>query len=214
MPEKIRVGVVDDHPMLREGVIRTLADEGIEIVGEGDCMQAAVDLANNELPDVMLIDMNMPGSGLAAIAAIAESAPAVKVIVLTVREDQDAVATALRLGARGYVLKGVGGTRLIEIVKTVHDGGSYVSPELAARLLSDLQQNGGQGSDQDLLQELSHREVQILTLIGQGLSNKEIGQKLDIKEKTVKHYVTNILQKLQVRNRTEAALLLQRINQD
>ena len=102
----------------------------------------------------------------------------------------------------------------IEIVKTVHDGGSYVSPELAARLLSDLQQNGGQGSDQDLLQELSHREVQILTLIGQGLSNKEIGQKLDIKEKTVKHYVTNILQKLQVRNRTEAALLLQRINQD
>ncbi|MBU1210775.1 MAG: response regulator transcription factor [Alphaproteobacteria bacterium] len=208
MSDTIRVAVIDDHPMLREGVVRTLQDAGMEICGEGDCKDSAVKLAIDELPDVMLLDMNMPGSGLSAIDEISRRAPAVRVIMLTVREDHDAVTAALRLGARGYVLKGVSSSQLIEIVRSVHDGGSYVSPALAAKLLVDLDQPTAEDGHATL-EQLSQREVQILKLIGKGLSNKEIGGSLDIKEKTVKHYVTNILQKLQLRNRTEAAIFLQ-----
>jgi len=196
--------------MLREGVVRTLSAAGMDIVGEGGSKDEAVRLAVDELPDVLLLDMNMPGSGLVAIGEIADAAPAVKVVMLTVREDHDAVSNALRLGARGYVLKGVGGAALVEIVRSVHEGGSYLSPALAIKLLVDLDQSAELRGDEPVpLSHLTHREIQILRLIGKGMSNKEIGDNLEIKEKTVKHYVTNILQKLQVRNRTEAALYVQ-----
>lgn len=211
MSETIRVAVVDDHPMLREGVVRTLVDQGdIEVVGEGASAEEAIELAQQNLPDIVLVDMNMPGSGLTAIAHIAEVCPAVKTIVLTVREDHDAVTSALKLGARGYVLKGVAGPELVEIVRAVHEGGSYVSPSLAARLLIDFDEARKAPQGDNILKALTAREEQILRLVGQGLSNKEIGSRLSLKEKTVKHYVTNILQKLQARNRVQAALLLQR----
>src|SRR3954468_2197059 len=133
MPESIRIAVVDDHPMLRAGVVRTLSDEAdFEVVSEGGTAGEAVEIAQQFLPDIMLLDMNMPGSGHRAIGQIAECCPAVKVIMLTVEEDYESVTIALRLGARGYVLKGVGGSELVTIVRAVHDGGSYVSPSLAA----------------------------------------------------------------------------------
>jgi len=210
-PETIRIAVVDDHPMLRAGVLRTLADEGdFEIVGEGGTAEQAIEIAQQTLPDIVLLDMNMPGSGLYALERIAEACPAVKVIMLTVQEDYDSVTAALKLGARGYILKGVGGPELVSIVRDVYDGGSYVSPSLAAKLLSNFNESVGKGTPDDILGSLTAREEQILHLIGQGLSNKEIGIKLDLKEKTVKHYVTNILQKLHLRNRVEAAVMLQR----
>lgn len=210
--ETIRIAVVDDHPMLRAGVVRTLMDDGdFEVVGEGSSAEQAVEIAQQFLPDIMLLDMNMPGSGLTALERIAELCPAVKVIMLTVQEDYDSVTTALKLGARGYVLKGVGGAELVTIVRAVHDGGSYVSPSLAAKLLSNFGQlDGKDAPGDDTLGSLTAREEQILRLIGEGLSNKEIGNALDLKEKTVKHYVTNILQKLHLRNRVEAAVMLQR----
>ena len=212
MSETIRIAVVDDHPMLRAGVVRTLTDEGdFEVVGEGGSAEQAVELAQQFLPDIMLLDMNMPGSGLSAVEHIAEVCPAVKVIMLTVQEDYDSVTMALKLGARGYILKGVGGSELVAIVRAVHDGGSYVSPSLAAKLLSNFNQPDGKGAaNDDALESLTAREEQILRHLGKGLSNKEIGNKLDLKEKTVKHYVTNILQKLHLRNRVEAAVMLQR----
>lgn len=212
MSEMLRIAVVDDHPMLRAGVVRTLMDEGdFEIVGEGGSAQEAVDIAQQFLPDIMLVDMHMPGSGLSAIEQIAELCPAVKVIMLTVQEDHDSVTMALKLGARGYILKGVGGSELVAIVRAVHDGGSYVSPSLAVKLLSSFDQLSNKDSAQaESLESLTAREEQILRLIGKGLSNKEIGNELDLKEKTVKHYVTNILQKLHLRNRVEAAVLLQK----
>ena len=211
MADTIRIAVVDDHPMLREGVVRTLLDEGdFEVVGEGSSGADAVEIAKQSLPDVMLLDVNMPGSGHTAIEQIALLCPAVKIVMLTVEENYDSVTSALRLGARGYVLKGVGGSELVSIVRTVHEGGSYISPSLAAKLLSDLNRRGTRGVPEDPRDALTAREEQILRLIGEGLSNKEIGRRLDIKEKTVKHYVTNILQKLQLRNRVEAAVLLQK----
>lgn len=212
MSDPIRIAVVDDHPMLREGVVRTLLDEGdIEVVGEGGTAEQAIELAQKFLPDIMLIDMNMPGSGLTAVARISELCPAVKLIVLTVQEDHDSVTQALKFGARAYILKGVGASHLVEIVRAVNDGGSYVSPSLAAKLLSNFGRSRSKtAADQDPIETLTAREEQILDLLGKGLRNKEIARQLDLKEKTVKHYVTNILQKLHLRNRVEAAVLLQK----
>jgi two-component system nitrate/nitrite response regulator NarL len=209
--DALRIVVVDDHPMLREGVVRTLNDEnGMEVVGEGGSADDAVELAQKLMPDLVLLDMHMPGSGLNAIDRISHCCPAVKVIVLTVEEDHDLVTHALERGARAYVLKGVGASELVSIVRGVNDGDSFVSPSLAAKILSSFGAGARKNAVPDPIQSLTAREEQILDLLGKGLRNKEIAQQLDLKEKTVKHYVTNILQKLQLRNRVEAALLLQK----
>jgi DNA-binding NarL/FixJ family response regulator len=210
MPDTIRVAVVDDHPILREGVVHVLSNEpDIEVVASGGSADDALAIAQQHLPDVMVLDMNMPGGGLEGIRRLGEAYPAVRCIILTVREEPDAVSTALLHGARAYVLKGVSGSELVRIVRSVYEGGSFVSTQLAAKLISDLDRGrSGQRPVNSELSSLTQREEQILRLIGRGLSNKEIGLELELKEKTVKHYVTNILQKLHVRNRVEAALLV------
>jgi len=115
--------------------------------------------------------------------------------------------SALQAGARGYILKGIGGRELVGIIRSVHNGESYVSPDLAARLLVEMRESDSDAVVRDPLSELTAREEQILKGVSRGLSNKEIGLELALQEKTVKHYMTNILQKLQVRNRVEAALI-------
>lgn len=208
MTNKIRVVLADDHPLFREGVARTLmADPDFDIVGEGASAQEAVKLATDLLPDIIMLDISMPGSGIEAAKQVASACPVVKIIMLTVSEHDDDVISALQSGARGYILKGIGGEELINIVRGVHQGESYVSPDLAARLLTEMKDGGRNGIKRDPLSELTAREEQILKGVARGLSNKEIGLELELQEKTVKHYMTNILQKLQVRNRVEAALM-------
>jgi len=212
MPGNIRIVIIDDHPMFRDGVARTLNSEtNIEVVGEGGNLEEAINLAQNLMPDIILLDISMPGGGIEAADAIAKTCPVVKIAMLTVSEREDDVMKSLRAGACGYILKGVGGQELVEIVSGLHYGNSYVSPDLAARMLSELKKPLlDDTADQDLFSDLTHREEQILESISRGLSNKEIGSELGLTEKTVKHYVTNVLQKLQVRNRVEAALLAQK----
>jgi len=208
MTEKIRVVLVNDHPMFREGVAMTLADEpDFEIVGQGVSAGDAVRLVKDLLSDIVLLDISMPGGGIEAARQIAVACPVVKMVMLTVSEHDDDVVAALQAGARGYILKGVGGEDLIDIVRAVNRGESYVSPDLAARLLVEMRNGDGRNARHDPLTGLTAREEQILKLVSHGLSNKEIGRELGLREKTVKHYMTNILQKLQVRNRVEAALL-------
>lgn len=208
MSDKITVTLVDDHPLFRDGVATTLAGaEDFEIVGQGVSAEDAVRLAREFLPDIALLDISMPGGGIEAARCIAVDCPVVKVVMLTVSEQDDDVIAALKAGARGYILKGVGGDELVRIVRAVHRGESYVSPDLAARILMEAGNAGDDRSAPDPLIDLTAREEQILRLVSRGLSNKEIGRDLDLQEKTVKHYMTNILQKLQVRNRVEAALL-------
>ena len=132
--------------------------------------------------------------------------PDQKIVMLTVSETNADVAQALKAGARGYVLKGVGSKALAEILRDVASGQSYVSPSLSARLLSDLLQPTG--SKPDPLSQLTGREAEILKLVAEGLSNKEVAARLSLQEKTVKHHMTRVLAKLNVRNRTEAALLM------
>lgn len=208
----IRIVIIDDHPIFREGVARVLnCEPNIEIVGEGENSRDAVQLAQTLTPDIILLDINMLGSGIKAADAIALNCPTVKVVMLTASEHGDDVMKSLSAGAKGYILKGIGSEELINIVTDVHLGNSYVSPGLAARMLSDLKKKPTEDSgSQKLLNELTGREEQILSSLSRGLSNKEIGQELTLTEKTVKQYVSNVLQKLQVRNRVEAAVLVQK----
>ena len=210
MSNQTKIVLVDDHPLFRDGVARTLeSDPAFDVVGQGATADDAFRLVGEHLPEVVLLDISMPGGGIDAAGRISLGFPAVKIIMLTVSENDEDVIAALRAGARAYILKGVSGPDLMGIIKGVCEGGSYVSPNLAARLLVEMQHKGDRSKSNDPLDALTAREEQILRLIARGLSNKEIGGDLSIKEKTVKHYVTNILQKLQVRNRVEAALMAQ-----
>lgn len=212
MDEKTRVVVVDDHPLFREGVATIIASEpDLEVVGQGANASEAIKLANDLLPDLILLDIDMPGNGLDAARKIAEHSPAVKIIVLTVSETEENLVSAIKAGAKAYILKGVAARELIRILRVVLAGESYVPPALASSLLVEMSKPAGNPkSSQDGTVELTVREREILELLSQGLSNREIGAKLFLTEKTIKHYVTNILQKLQVRNRVEAALLAQK----
>jgi DNA-binding NarL/FixJ family response regulator len=212
MSDKIHVVVVDDHPLFREGVATILgAEPDIEIVGQGTTAEEAVRLASDLLPDIILLDLDLPGSGLNAARIIADTCPVTKIVILTVSEADDHLVAALKVGARAYILKGVAGRELVRILRSVWAGESYVPPVLAASLLMEMSEAGSRGArPANPLDELTERERQILEQVAAGLSNKEIGLHLHLTEKTVKHYMTNILQKLQVRNRVEAALLAQK----
>ncbi|MCV3206751.1 response regulator transcription factor [Mesorhizobium sp. YC-39] len=205
MSAVVRITVVDDHPLFREGVSRSLREiGGFEIVGEGATAADAERLAQIEKPDVMLLDISMPGGGLRAAANILAKDPDQKIVILTVSEANADLALALRTGVRGYVLKGVRSSSLAEILKSIAAGEKYVSPMLSAQLLNELIQP----RKVDLVDQLSDREIGILELVAEGLSNKEAAKRLFLQEKTIKHHMTRILAKLKVRNRTEAALLL------
>lgn len=211
MSEMIRVVVVDDHPLFREGVAATLTREAdIEVVAEGGSAEDAMRLAQQHLPNVVLLDLSLPGGGLSALATLTQTCPAVHVVMLTFSEEEADVLAALRGGARGYVVKGVTGRELRGVVRAVAAGEVFITPALAGTMLLELtspREVAGGGSPLD---GLTARERQILEGVSLGRSNKEIARDLDLTEKTVKHYMTNVLQKLQVRNRVEAALLAQR----
>jgi len=209
MMTAIRLAVIDDHPLFREGVTRNLLEiGGFEIVGEGGTKEDALRITEDQRPDIVLLDISMPGGGLGAIAPIMERHPAQKIVMLTVSETSDDIARALTSGAKGYVLKGVGSRALAEILRTVASGESYVSPTLSARLLSDLSALSNSSPKAEPIAELTSREREILTLVATGLSNKRVALQLDLQEKTVKHHMTRILAKLNVSNRTEAAMAL------
>jgi two-component system, NarL family, nitrate/nitrite response regulator NarL len=212
MSDKINLIIIDDHPLFREGVIHTLkAQPDIEVVGQGATAEEAIQLACDLLPDIIMLDIDIPDGGLHAAQAIARACPVTKIVILTVSAEEDHVLAALKAGARAYILKGVAARELVGILRAVWAGEVYITPTLAASLLLELTgASPGSQPPASPLDELTERERQILERVAAGFSNKEIGQQLYLTEKTVKHYMTNILQKLHVRNRVEAALLAQK----
>jgi two-component system nitrate/nitrite response regulator NarL len=212
MSETIHLVIVDDHELFRDGLISILNMEtDIDVVGQGGTGAEAIRLAEELLPDIILLDIDMPDGGLNAARVIAEKYPVIKIAVLTASEREDHLVESLKVGSRAYILKGIAARELLRILRAIHAGESYVPPALATSILMEV------GREKTMpvqrpgpFDELTTREKEILEKLAQGLSNKEIGEELYISEKTVKHYVTNILQKLQVRNRVEAALLAQK----
>lgn len=205
--EPIRIVIADDHPLYREGVARSLSEDGgISVVGQAQDALGAAELALRLQPDVVLLDVSMPhGGGLAALRQIMTMENPPKVAMLTASEEDDVVMQALKAGALGYILKGVGSRDLVALVKDLAQGQSYVSPALAGRILNAMR-NGAAARAANPIDDLSQREEDILRLVAEGKSNKEVGLALELQEKTVKHYMTSILQKLHLRNRVEAAV--------
>lgn len=207
MSDKIKVGIVDDHPLLRQGVAATLSRvEDFEVVEQGGCADEAREISARCQPDVLLMDVNMPGDTFAAVRAISKAQPKVKVLMLTVSESEDDAYSALEGGAQGYVLKGVSGPELIQAIRTVAKGETFITPVLATRLLSNFRKHQTEQRGVDL----THREEQIIREVANGLTNREVAAKLGLSEKTVKYYMTNVMQKLHARNRVEAVAALRR----
>ena len=203
----IRVVLADDHPIFRDGLVRSLEESGrFAVVGTGGNADEAVALVAEHRPDLVLPDISMPGSGIEAARRIAAAPNPPRIAMVTVSEhDQDVVA-AFRAGAIGYVLKGISAADLAEILTGVAAGEAHVSPSLAARLLTEIERPVRSKARRPI-DELSKRESDILRRVARGMSNREVAEELGLQEKTVKHYMTSILEKLQVRNRVEAALI-------
>jgi DNA-binding NarL/FixJ family response regulator len=210
MTEMIRVLLVDDQKLMREGLRVLLELEpDLKVVGEAADGAAALTAYESQQPDVVLMDIRMPGiDGVEATWRLHERWPDARIIILTTFDDDEYVFEGLRAGALGYLLKDVSGDKLAEAIRTVAAGGALIEPSVAQKVLAEFARLAppARPADAGLAEALSEREHDILVLMSQGLSNREIATQLALAEGTVKNYVTGILQKLGVRDRTQAAL--------
>ncbi|WP_395517845.1 response regulator [Pseudorhizobium flavum] len=199
--ERSHVIVVDDHAIFRMGVIQSLSlSDKIEVVGEGADRDDALALMGKFSPDVALIDISMPGDGLEAAREIVTRWPATRTVMLTASEEDEDVYRALKLGASGYILKGISARELIAAVEAVATGETFLSPSLASRLLNVLRVRPPDAN-------LSGQEKNVLEHIAKGMTNSEIAEVMGISLKTVKFHVTNTLAKTGAKNRVQLALL-------
>ncbi|SDZ33223.1 two-component system, NarL family, response regulator DegU [Evansella caseinilytica] len=215
----IKIVLIDDHQLFREGVKRILAMEPtFEIVAEASDGEAVLDLVRNYQPDVVLMDINMPNvNGVEATKQLVETFPNVKVLILSIHDDETYVTHVLKTGASGYLLKEMDTDALIEAVKVVGEGGAYIHPKVTHNLINEyrrLATDDNQESEIGFreveyrrpLHLLTRRECEVLQLMTDGKSNRAIGEALYISEKTVKNHVSNILQKMNMNDRTQAVV--------
>jgi DNA-binding NarL/FixJ family response regulator len=203
--DAIRIVIVDDHPVVREGLRSFLGSrEGLEVVGEASDVESAVATAAEQLPDVVLLDLVMPGGGgVAALPGLLALSPAPRVVVLTSFGADDQALAAVRAGASGWLGKDVPPAELESAIRTVARGGSVLDPAMASRVLAEVANPTGTDAGLD---QLTAREREVLALLGRGLSNRDLAASLFVAEKTVKTHVSSILSKLHLSDRTQAAL--------
>ncbi len=205
MTQPIRILIADDHAIVREGLRALIETEpGMDLVGEASDGVEAVQMARRLKPEVILLDLLMPRKdGLAAIAEIQQDRPEARILVLTSFAEDEKVFPAIKAGARGYLLKDTSPQALLQAIRDVYRGESSLHPTIARKLLEEIHQPPDLPPSTDPLTE---REVDVLRLVAQGLSNQEIGDRLFIAERTVRTHVSSILGKLHLANRTQAAL--------
>jgi DNA-binding NarL/FixJ family response regulator len=206
--DELRVLVVDDHDLFRAGLRNLLEEQGVNVVGEAENGETAIRLTSDLAPDVVIMDLNMPGAGgVETTRRLSSLAPLSRVVVLTISADDDDVMNAVMAGACGYLLKDSSIQELIAGIRAASEGESLISPQIAAKVLQRLR---AQSKDADAAEtiraELSDRELQVLKLIANGKDNAQIARELFISPKTVKNHISNILMKLQIENRIQAAV--------
>ncbi|SIS42939.1 response regulator [Salimicrobium flavidum] len=211
-----KILLIDDHKLFREGVRRILEfEDSFEVVAEGDDGEVALELIEQYGPDVVLMDINMPGkNGVEATAEVTERFPDLKVIILSIHDDENYVTHALKTGAQGYLLKEMDSESLIEAIRVVSQGGSYLHPRVTHNLVKEYRRlsDGNDGyaykavEYRKPLHLLTRRECEVLQLLADGNSNKGVAESLYISEKTVKNHVSNILTKMNVNDRTQAVV--------
>lgn len=218
--KNIRIIIIDDHQLFREGVKRILAmEDGLEVVAEGEDGSEAIELVGQYEPDVVLMDINMPKvNGVEATRELVSKFPDIKVLILSIHDDETYVTHVLKTGAAGYLLKEMDAEALIEAVKVVGNGGAYIHPKVTHNLIKDYRRLATEDKQDDTaigyreveyrkpLHILTRRECEVLQLMTDGYSNRMIGEALFISEKTVKNHVSNILQKMNVNDRTQAVV--------
>ena len=203
-----KVLLADDHSLFREGIRSLLEDQDdIEIIGEAEDGLEAIKLAAKLKPTVILMDINMPVvDGVEATRTILDNNEAIGIIILTMYPQDEYVFEALKAGAKAYLLKDTRSRQLLEVIRTVHKGHAVIDTDMTTRLLSEYRRLADKEETVPKLQPLTDQERKILTLVAAGASNKDIAADLNLSERTIKNYLSVIFQKLQVNNRTEAAI--------
>ena len=202
----IRVIVIDDHELFRGGLVQVLRKSGLDVIGEADLAARGITLVQELVPDVVLMDLNMPGmSGIEATQRLSASVPLTRVLVLTIVADERDVMDALLAGACGYLLKDAPIAQIVEGIRAAARGESQISPRVAGQLIRRVRQPAVLELDHGPV-ELTAREFEILELIARGMDNVEIARTLFLSQHTIKNYVSSILVKLQVENRVQAAV--------
>jgi len=213
----ITIALIDDHKLFREGVKRILSFEPtFKVVAEADDGLEADDIVKEHRPDIVLMDINMPKmNGIEATKELLQNNPDAKIIILSIHEDESYVMHALQTGAQGYLLKEMDTESLMEAIQVVHEGGSYLHPKVTHNLVQEYRKLVQSTNNNANMHEIEHRkplhlltkrECQVLQLLSEGQSNRNIADTLIISEKTVKNHVSNILQKLNVNDRTQAVV--------
>jgi NarL family two-component system response regulator LiaR len=204
----VRVLIVDDHDLFRTGLRNLLEDEGVQIVGEASAGQEALNIVRELAPDVVVMDLNMPGmGGVEATRHISTIAPLTRVVMLTISDQDNDVIDAILAGACGYLLKDSSIQELIAGIRAASRGESLISPTIASKVLQRLRaSNTAPEIESTIRAELSEREIEVLKLIANGKDNAMIAAELHISPKTVKNHISNILMKLQIDNRIQAAV--------
>jgi DNA-binding NarL/FixJ family response regulator len=212
--EPIRVLVVDDQELFRRGIVALLTTEdGIEVIGEARDGVEGTDLAEQTAPDVILLDVKMPRrSGPEACRAIKEVVPSAKIVMLTSSDEEADLYEAVKSGAAGYLLKDASIGEVAHAVRVVHEGQSLISPAMAVKLIDEFKQLSKTQNGHPATLRLTERELEVLRLVAQGMNNRDIAKDLFISENTVKNHVRNILDKLQLHSRMEAAMYAVREN--
>ena len=203
----IRLMLADDHRMLREGLRRSLTDEGFDVVGEASDGDEAVRLADSVRPDVILMDVTMPDvDGVEATRRIHQQHPEIRVVMLTMHADQSVIAEALRAGASGYLVKDCSTDEIADAVRLAASDDASLSPELATAMLDEVRRLDPDSVEDDSDRVVTKREVEVLQLIADGCSTPEVAERLYISQKTVKNHLASIYHKLDARDRTQAVL--------
>ena len=213
----VKVVIADDHALFREGLKRILSlEKNVLVVGEASRGDEVIKVVERTKPDVLLLDLKMPkGDPVQTLLELGERNPAIRVLILTAFSEEENILNAAKGGARGYLLKGASSSTLLQAIKTVHAGGVWIDKEVpAAEAFEEIVRQSAKRPEpvNETIKSLTKRELEILRLVAEGLTNDEIGKKIFISEKTVKTHLTNIFDKLKVNNRFKAALMI--LNQE